>query len=218
MKPSTRALLFAIVSLMVVVGRAIAQDDPNDDNPQDHTCDKAAKILAKGHPAKKELWALGVMVKCAGGAAALAGAWSPVPTDSTELFVLADASRDVADVRVLNAALAAVQNASVPQTTRHIAIDVVLAQYGPMISLGAQNWTDDTGRWTLAMSQDYYQVTGEQPVTAADRQRIVAAFRTLSTTDPDPKIRRVAALVAQELSAVCDGRPCLPPPAGSGLD
>ncbi len=155
------------------------------------------------------------MVKCGDGAAALASAWSPVPTDSMELFYLAAASRDVADVRVLNAALAAVQNASLPQSTRHIAINVVLSQYAPSVSVSSQeDWTD---YGTLGTSQDFYQRNGEQPITAPDRQRIVDTFRTLSKTDPDPKIRRGAAYIARELSAVCDGRPCYLP-AGSRPD
>jgi hypothetical protein len=216
MKQSTRALLLAAVSLMAVAGRAIAQDDPNDDNPQDHTCDKAAKIWAKGHPAKKDLWAIRVTAKCAGGAATLARAWSPVPTDSTELFDLAAASRHVADGRVMNAALAVMQSASLPQATRRIAINVVLAQYGPMIAVGNAQWADPEHA-SLALVSDYDQIAGEQPVTAADRQRVVSASLALSTTDPDPQVRRVTAMIARELSALCFGKSCYLP-AGPGLD
>jgi len=214
MKQPIRALLLATVGLMFLAGRAIAQDDRGDDNPQDHTCDKAARILAKGHPAKKEQWALGLMVKCAGGAAALAGLWSPLPTDSTALFALASSSRSVGDVRVLNAALAVVQNASISQATRRVAINVVLAEYAPAISLGNANWADPE-HTSLGLLSDVYQRAGEQPVTAADRQRVVAAFVALSTAEPNPLLRRVAAMIARELNAVCDGKPCYLP-SGSG--
>lgn len=200
-------LACAVVGMLLLTSRAIAQAD----DPSDHSCDKAAKIVAKGHPEKKDQWALQTLVSCAGGAAALATDWSPAPTDDTELLVLAASSGQLADERVLNVVLSAVQNSALPQSTRRIAMNVVLAQYSPTIVVSDLDWADPAPS-SLRRNMDYYQIVGEQPITTTDRQRVVATFQAMSSTDPDPQVRRVAAMIARELSRVCGGgKPCYAP-------
>lgn len=215
MRRSTRVALLTALGLVLWARSARGQDADGKESDAEKTCEKAAKALTKGHPEKKDLWAFSVIVKCPGAGALLAAGWSPVPIDSTELFSLSAASVSVADVRILNAILVVVQNTSVAQAARRIAIDVALSQYAPDIRVGNGGWASPDERASLGRMMDYYQVAGEQPITEADRQQIVEAFRAMGTTDPDPQIRRVATLIVRELSAVCGTVRCYRPP-GSG--
>ena len=202
MRRSTRAAILAACGLVLLAGSAAAQggDDKGkgDDRDQEKTCKKAARIIAKGHVEQDERWAYAFIVECPGGAPALAGAWTSPPSNADALHALAARSRELADRRIVDAMLIAVRNTQLSQGVRRIAIDVLLAQYHPSIVAGGVTWEypETAG---LASRSDYYQVPGEQPVTPADRQRIVEVFREMSVSDPDPQIRRVAKRIFTDL-------------------
>ena len=198
----TRAAILAACGLVLLAGSAAAQggDDKGkgDDRDQEKTCKKAARIIAKGHVEQDERWAYALIVGCPDGAASLASAWASSPSDSNALHDLADRSRELADRRIVDAMLIVVRNSQLTQGVRRIAINVLLGEYHPTIWVSRATWErpETVG---LAHGADYYQIPGEQPVTAADRQRIVEAFREMSVSDPDPQIRRVAKRIFTDL-------------------
>ena len=194
---SIRAVILAACGLVFLAGSAAAQGgddkhkDKGDDRNQEMTCKKAARIISKGHVEQEERWAYAFIVGCPGGAASLASAWTSWPSDAEELHALAARSREVADRRIVDAMLVAVRNTQRSQGDRRIAINVLLAQYDPTVTAGNPTWEDPEHTWISGVFHQY-QVPGEQPVTAADRQRILEAFQEMSVSDPDPLVRRVA--------------------------
>ena len=108
-------------------------------------------------------------------------------------------STRVAVRRILDASLSLVQTGpNVAQ--RRAALAVVLAQFDPSLTVSQHMWVIPDSM-SLPRESDYSQRPGEQPPTAADRQRIVDTFRQLSTADPDPSWRGVARLIVRELAS-----------------
>ncbi len=183
-----------LVALVLGLGAtAHAQTDDSD-----KSCGRAEKILAKGHPEQKEAWAYSVIIRCSGGGATLATLWNPPPADSAGLAQLASASADLADRRVLDAALLAFSTTTLSQPTRRAAMVVSLAQYAPDLSISTSTWSDPEHA-ILASRSDYFQRPGDVPLVPADRDRIRAAFAVAAQTDPDPQIRRVAIRLVHDL-------------------
>lgn len=59
------AAAFTVLFLISIPRSARAQDlDENEGGKDDKSCEKAAKIVSKGHPEKKEAWALGRLSFC----------------------------------------------------------------------------------------------------------------------------------------------------------
>jgi hypothetical protein len=75
------------------------------------------------------------------------------------------------------------------------------SKYNPSVDIMSGNW-DNPENTLLARVSDYYQVPGEQPITAADRQQVVELFQQLSATASTQQWRRVAALVARDLPRI----------------
>ncbi len=192
MKRHSQFQMIALALLMTLSAPSVARAQ------EEMTCDKAARILAKGHPEKKEPWAFSVMMKCSGGAAALASLWTPPPADSTELDALVAASLRLADQRLLDSAVAAFRNTALPLATRRVLVNVILGEYQPGLSVSDVMWSEPE-KWILSRRFDVTQHVGEFPIGDADRARIRALFTATATTDPDPLVRRVAARVAATL-------------------
>ena len=197
----TRWAIHAACGLVLLSRPAAAQGggDKGDDREQERTCKKVARIIAQGHVDEDERWAYGLIVRCPGATATLASAWGSSPSDTNALHDLAARSRSVADRRIVDAILLVVRNTQLSQVVRRIAIDVLLAQYDPATSVGNATWKEPEYSG-LGHASDYYQIPGEQPVTAADRQRIVEAFREMGVSDPDPQVQRVAKRIFTVLS------------------
>jgi hypothetical protein len=112
---------------------------------------------------------------------------------------LVAASRSLADHRILVAVHAVASDGRMSQAIRRVAVDVVLGQYNPTLSLLKSAWTKPATS-VLAQQEDYYHVRGEQPVTAADRQQVIQTFVSIGTTDPDPVAKKVLGRIGAELS------------------
>jgi hypothetical protein len=190
-RTDTAIVMFGLTLLATT---AKAQDDGGD-----HTCDKAAKIVARGKPEKKELWAFAALVSCSGGAATVASAWNSPPADTDAFHALAAASYSVADHRILTAVLGVVRNTGISSQQRRVAINVALSQFSPSLAIPSYSWANPATA-ILGHQSDYHQLAGDQPVTAADRQAVVDALRSLGSSDPDPVLQQVAARVAMALA------------------
>lgn len=187
-------LLSALASSLSSPVRAQVGDKDTDDQ----TCAKAEKILKKGHPAKKEEWAFFRMATCENGAASLADVWTLPPSDSAQLKLLMLASRRVSDQRVLDATLRALAATSSAPAIRREALRVVYSQYAPAGLISDRAW-DSPDFGYLGYANHVFQRTGEMPLTAKDSTRILAAFRSTATADPDPKVRKVASWLLEWL-------------------
>ena len=119
-----------VVGLTLLAASAAAQNDQND-----HSCDKAAKIVANGHPAKKEVWAYSLLITCSGGATTLAGAWSSPPADTDAFHALAGSSYSVADHRIVSAVIAVALDSHYPRRQRWTALNVAVAQFNPAFGI-----------------------------------------------------------------------------------
>lgn len=196
MRPRSMVLLAMLGSCLS--SPVCAQDDDKEKDDAERTCAKAEKILKKGHPAKKEEWALFRIVTCGLGAASLAGAWAAPPSDTAQLKALELASMRVSDRRVLDATLRALENTSSVPAIRRAAMRVVFSQYAPAGVIGDEAW-DLPAFGGLGYANHVFQRVGEMPITAEDRARILTAFRSTATVDPDPPVRKVAAWLLQWL-------------------
>jgi hypothetical protein len=193
MMHTTRATLAAL-GLLLLAGPAGAQEDRS----RVDICTAAAKVAAEAHDPRVVSAAYAVLARCPNGSATLANAWAAPPADVEALSQLTHRSIEVADRRILDATLLTLQNTAASASARRAALDVVLSQHSPAVVVGRSTW-EDPEHTSLAHRNDYYQVPGEQPITAADRARIVDAFRAIRDSDPDPQLRKVAARIVSSL-------------------
>ncbi|MDQ6634229.1 MAG: hypothetical protein M3Z10_05655, partial [Gemmatimonadota bacterium] len=179
---------FAALGLLVLAGAAGPAGAQEDRSSKD-ICTAAARVAVEAHNARVVSSAYGVLARCPNGSATLAAAWASPPADAEALTQLAHRSVEVADRRILDASLTALQNTAASAAARRAALDVVLSQYNPEVVVSNSTWADPE-HTSLGRRNDYYQVTGEQPITATDRDRIVAVFRAMKDSDPDTQLRR----------------------------
>jgi hypothetical protein len=164
------------------------------------TCAVASTLLANGSPLQPtDQWAYSFIVACPGGGAALAHAWTPPPTDSLEVAELRRGSTQLADLELLNATLAALQDVNQPMLTRRAALQVVVAQYAPQYDVSGATWNQPETAG-VGIQADYYQVAGSNPVTPADRQRIISVLQSMGVSEPDLKLRAVTHAIADYLA------------------
>ena len=185
---------FAALGLLVLAGVAGAQEDRSSND----ICTAAARVAVAANDPRVVSSAYGVLARCPNGSATVATVWASPPTDADALTQLAHRSVEVADRRILDATLTALQNIAASAAARRAALDVVLSQYNPEVVVSNSTWADPE-HTSLGRRNDYYQVTGEQPITATDRDRIVAAFRAMKDSDPDTQLRRIAARIVTDL-------------------
>lgn len=69
-----RSFLFSALGLLACSASVVAQKSDKGRGNDEHDCDKAAKILARGKPQQKEVWAYSTISRCVGGAPLLAAA------------------------------------------------------------------------------------------------------------------------------------------------
>jgi hypothetical protein len=135
-------------------------------------------------------WALEISSShCPNGAQALAAAWA-IPQPSTLYPLLAARSARISDKRILHAALAVATNPSQPELARRAALDLIVREYAPALSLSDQYWSapDST---SLTVGTDILTSAGEQPLSAHEREAVLSALTALGS-DPSVPIRKVA--------------------------
>lgn len=157
-------------------------------------CAEAAFALDPSAPAvsgvaRTKDWALEVSSRCSKGAQTLAAAWA-IPQPSTLYPLLVARSARISDKRILYAALAVAKNPSQPDFVRRAALDLIIREYEPSLSLTDRYWSAPDSS-TLAASTDILTSAGEQPITAHDRQAVLSALAVLSS-DPSVPVRTVA--------------------------
>lgn len=195
MSRSCRRGALVILGFAALSRPGFAQSERGQGN-DDKSCVKAAKILEKGHPDKKELWAYGTISGCAGAAGLLGASWVDPPSDPEALQALAAATYEVADSRIVTALLTAVQQTQLSFVTRVTVLKLLISQYNKEKGLGFDS--RDSSAW-IGRYDHAYQVSGEQPVTPADRQRMRDAFIALAASDPQPRIRAAAKAIMREI-------------------
>jgi len=196
MKSFERCVSIATLVLVSLSSASFAQASGN---PGDR-CRAASEVLAHENIVPADRWAFAAIVACPDAGSVLAGVWSHLPTDAGILRDLTHRSGDIADRRILDAAMSAMHSTTV-DAHRRAALNTVLKQYGPSLVMTTGNWEnpESTG---LGRNSDYYQVPGEQPITPGDRQRVISVFREMGRTETDIKWRRVAAMIAAELALI----------------
>lgn len=192
----SRRLCFAALGLLAGSSVVFPQKSDSGSGNDDHSCDKAAKILARGKPQQKENWAYATIAGCRGGAASLATAWQDPPTDSIALWHLLAGSWRVRDRRIVSAVAATVTNGSLPHAVRFAAVNILLSQYD-RTSRVISDWDPEKG--AVGRASDLYMKDGEQPVGVVDRQLIASTILQLSHTDADPWMQSLAKIVAVDM-------------------
>lgn len=194
-------MTIAFRAFLLVVGASLVASPAMAQKTQPtRTCAIASTLLANGSPLQPpDRWAYSFIVECSGGGIALARAWSPPPSDPLEVAELRRGSMQLADLDLLNATLAVLQDVSRPMSTRRSALQVVVVQYAPHNDVGNATW-DEPESAGLGVRSDYYQVQGSHPVTAADRQRIISVLRAMGVSEPDLKLRAVSRAIGAYLA------------------
>lgn len=188
------AIAFIALALAGRSTTARAQQKPT----REEVCELAAKVIANSRDPRLLGPAYLAIGYCPQASASLASAWASPPSDSAAMFRLRRESSDISDRRIVDATLSVVSNNALPTSMRHAALDVVLAQYHPSVVLPNSAWANPQ-LVSLGSVSHYYQIPGAQPVTDTDRLRIVAAFRQMSTSDPDARWRLLAKHIAADL-------------------
>jgi len=196
MMHARRRLCVAALGVLACSTVVFPQKNDSGSGNDDHSCDKAAKILARGKPQRKENWAYSTIAGCAEGAGYVATAWGDPPADSVSLWNLVWGSGRVRDRRIVGAVAATVMDASLPHTVRISALSVLLTQYDRVSAVMSQ-WDPEKG--AVGRALDVYMIDGEQPVGAADRQLIASTILQLSNTDADPWMQSLAKIVAVDM-------------------
>lgn len=191
-----RRLCVAALGFLACSTVAFPQKSDSGSGNDDHSCAKAAKILARGKPQQKENWAYATIAGCTDGAASLARAWEDPPTDSLALWHLLAGSWRVRDRRIVSAVAVTVTNGSRPHAVRFAAVNILLAQYD-RTSRVISDWDPEKG--AVGRASDVYMTDGEQPVVAADRQLIASTILHMSNTDADPWMQSLAKIVAVDM-------------------
>ena len=196
MKHVKRTVTLALCGFLLAGCSARAQENGKRD--KEFTCKAAEEVAAHARAPEVVSQAYTTLMRCPNAGGALAAAWANLPGDSAVLSELAIRSMYIQDRRILEATLPLVQIVGTSAAIRRHALDVVLALYRPSVAVSRSTWADPLHS-SLASQSDYSQIPGEQPLTAADRQRIIDVFRQLSVTDPDLHWRQLAKRIADDL-------------------
>jgi len=196
MMRAPRRFCVAVLGVLGCSSVVLPQKSVSGGGNADHSCEKAAKILARGKPQHNEVWAYATISRCVGGAAYLATAWADPPSDSVALWHLVAGSWELRDRRIVSAVAATVTKTLLPRAVRFAAVNILLAQYDRTSRVMA-NWDPEAG--AVGTASDVYMTDGEQPVEAADRQLIVSTMLQMSNTDADPWMQALAKAVAVDM-------------------
>lgn len=195
------AAALAVLFAVAIPRGATAQDrDENEVGKDDKSCEKAAKIVSKGHPEKKETWALGRLSICGKlGADALVTGMAQLVSDTDTLalesfFSTVDTWRDGA---IMTAALnvASNPNASVQArvfSIRHLVILVrqrVKFRYGDISASPTAATTDEGTTLAPACGAAHGSElpnTAATPLPAKYAAVITAALANIDSTSSTP--------------------------------
>jgi hypothetical protein len=132
---------------------------------------------------------------------ALARAWSNPPTDIYTLEILQLRSAYHADQRMLALVLPIATDTSRPPLVRWAAMGTLVQLYDPCQILTYQAWSEPS-RWSTALRDHCSVEPGDRPLTAADRERILALFNQMAASDPDARVRVVSKRIAFALTPI----------------
>ena len=194
----TRTAITTALAVVALASHAAAQDTRRP-SPQE-ICAAAEAVVAHARSPQLLTFAYAVVEKCPNAGATLARAWVTPPTDSIGLLRLSMTSRAISDRRLLDATLPIVQNAGAPEAQRRAALGVVLAQFASHVVMMDATWSDPEHS-SLGARSDTYQTAGEQPIAAADRQRIIDTFRQMGAANGTALWGRVARRIVISLAA-----------------
>jgi hypothetical protein len=158
-------------------------------------CRLAVQTLAKGHPAPRSDWALGIIFTCdQSGGAAVQLLWSTPPTDSVALDELLWASVRLVDQRVYLGARSAATNVGAPRAVRIAALRVLAAFIEPAKIHFPLRLLLPSSDPNVAVSSDHepLQFVGSQPLDAPAKADIASVFANLIQRDPDEYVRFAA--------------------------
>lgn len=191
-----------VAATLLACAPATAQRGEADDPHVRNDCRLAAQVLRTGHPAPRRSWAMDAIRRCdVSGPAALASVWrEAAPSDTAELGLLFNVTRDFNDRRVVDAVAAAARRSGAPETTRiyafallfnyavpgrYIIIQQLLqpGEFPPRIRYFTH---DDRGKSTRAVLGDL-------------RPEVSAVLRSVATAEPGSRVGIAAATVLRRL-------------------
>ena len=191
---------FVAVALLTMTSTVAAVAQDTSTTAGRLNCVSASQIVARSHHQSLLADAYSVLIRCPGAAATLAQVWNTPPSDSSTLAKLTRRSAGIADRRILAAKLPIVSNGLFNPSIRRAALEVVIAQYDPSYVISSSTWSDPE-HTSVARDSDYYQKSGEEPVTAIERQAIIDGLRRMAASDSDDRLRRVATRLLNDLPA-----------------
>ena len=167
-------------------------------------CHVADSTLS-AHPTHDEyVTAFGNLNACADrGATELARLWSAPPADPAFRGALVGATCQLSDLRITKVLEPIVVSSANPQRLRFDALAAFVGQFNPRLRVHIE--TPQQYRHSGLQLVDWGVVTsgvrnGTEPLDAAGKAEILQTLRHLSSNDPDPVMRSVAARLVNGLS------------------
>ncbi len=214
----TRRIAFMLVPLaFMVTAPSLAAQTSGGVTGNKHDCQTAKHILAKEsrdkntpHPEQASLdlrWASAIILSCGDDAAdAIGDALLNAPVGSTADTIAFNAAWELSDKRLLESVRGIARNTTLPMERRRQAVALLTRYAEPSTSLILKALTGDFP-FVLASVSDSDPSQGAQPLTSADRLLALETMRIVGSTDPDPALRRLATLAAEQLKALVPGAP-----------
>lgn len=206
MTTTSRRALVSLVTLLIVCGTSGAEAQGagpvrRTEVGRRNDCRLAAQVLEAGEPATKYDWALDAIGWCHDqGGAALAAAWASPPTDRRRLGRLVHETERLADRRTADALIRIAQSGAQPRRTRFAALAVLANYVDSTVFVRPERLVSPDGG-VLSVRTHGFQQPGSEPLTTADRTRIVAAVRALGDGDPDAGVKAAAHVLGKQLDA-----------------
>lgn len=132
------------------------------------------------------------------GPPALVREWSRPPTDSVSLRLLAQASSELRDRRILVAVRSAALDERNPRETRVAALGTLVSYYDPWLSLAFLDQTDSSrvsiGEFSHRMGRN-----GTEPLPATVKKSVFDVLKELASSTRDPVLAKVSAYLVKWL-------------------
>ncbi len=200
---SKYAIVAAVVAAtFLACAPAAAQPRERNDPHVRNDCRLAAQVLRTGHPAPRREWAMDAIRRCdASGPAVLASVWrEAAPSDTTELGMLFNATRDFNDRRVIDAVADAARRRNAPETTRIYAFALLFNYAAPGSYLNMKQLLEPgefPPRISFITHDDRAHAT--RAILGDLGPEVSAVLRSVAAAEPDSRVGIAAATVLRRL-------------------
>lgn len=193
----------AFVAVTVLLGQPLAAQPGEGTDPHlRNDCRLAAQVLRTGHPAPRREWALEAIRRCdQSGPPALAEFWRrAAPSDTAELGLLFNATRDFNDRRVVDAVAEIARLGSGSETTRIYAFALLFNYAVPGIYIDVGDLLDPADRFpAMGWSSHDDRARDTRAILGDLRPEVSEVLRSVIATEPRTRVGVAAEIVLRSL-------------------